>query len=142
MKTSFPLVAMLSAQGERAQNSDANWKIARPGVAEVQVPFASLKPEATFQIGENADWVEITEDALWVAGSNPASVHRIDPKSNQEIAAIPMPGDPCAGLAFGFGSHRVPLCGGPNSMARVDTGTNRINAISGGTRGRNRGQRR
>ena len=37
-----------------------------------------------------------------------------------------MPGDPCAGLAFGFGSLWVPLCGKPNSIVRVDSSTNQI----------------
>jgi virginiamycin B lyase len=121
--------ARAPAQQTQPHPSPANRGIARPGLEKVQVPFASLKPEATFKIGENADWVEITDDAVWVASSNPASVHRIDPNTNKEVAVIPVPGDPCAGLAFGFGSLWVPLCGHPNSMARVDASTNRINAI-------------
>ncbi len=122
------VVAMLSIRAP-AQDSDAEAKIAPPGIREVQAPFASLKPEATFKIGENADWVEITDDAVWVASSKPASVHRIDPKTNKEVAAVPLPGDPCAGLASGFGSLWVPLCGHPNSLARVNANTNRISAI-------------
>jgi virginiamycin B lyase len=123
------LAVMLSTPALIAQNSDTTWNIARPGIKEVQVPFASLKPEATFKIGENADWVEITDDAVWVASSNPASVHRIDPNTNKEVAVVPVPGDPCAGQVFGFGSLWVPLCGKPNSMARIDARTNRISAI-------------
>jgi virginiamycin B lyase len=130
VKTSLFLVAaMLSAQAGRAQNSEANWDTTRPGIKEFQVPFASLKAEATFKIGDDADWLQITDDAVWVASSKPASVHRIDPKTNHEVAVVPMPGDPCAGLAFGFGSLWVPLCGKPASMARVDTRTNQISAI-------------
>jgi virginiamycin B lyase len=125
----FLVVAILSPTPGVTQNSEANLEIARPGIAEVQVPFAAVKPEAVFKIGENADWVQITDDAVWVASSKPASVHRIDPKSNREIAVIPLPGDPCAGLTFGFGSLWIPLCGKPNSMARVDTLTNQISAI-------------
>ncbi len=118
----------LSLQPGSAQDSASTGKMARPGVKEFQVPFASLKPEATFKIGEDADWVQITDDAVWVASSNPASVHRIDPKTNKEVAIVPVPGDPCAGLAFGFGSLWVPLCGKPNSMVRVDATTNKIAA--------------
>jgi virginiamycin B lyase len=125
----FLLALILSAQAGIAQNSNPNWNIERPGIKEVQVPFASLKPEATFKIGENADWVEIADDAVWVASSKPASVHRIDPSTNKEVAVIPMPGDPCAGQVSGFGSLWVPLCGKPNSLARVDTVNNRISAI-------------
>jgi virginiamycin B lyase len=122
------VVAMLSVQA-LSQNTDTKPKIAPPGVKEVQVPFASLKPEATFKIGENADWVQITDVAVWVASSNPASVHRIDPKTNKEVVIVPLPGGPCAGLAFGFGSLWVPLCGQPNSIARINVGTNQISAI-------------
>ncbi len=129
VKTSVVFVVALLSLHALSQNSDAEPKIATPGVKEVQVPFASLKPQATFKIGENADWVQITDDAVWVASSKPASVHRIDPKSNREVAVVPVPGDPCAGLTFGFGSLWVPLCGQPNSIVRVDANTNRISSI-------------
>jgi virginiamycin B lyase len=125
----LPLTFFFSPETGIAQNSDPDWRIEWSGIKEVQVPFASLKPEATFKIGENADWVEIADDAVWVASSNPASVHRIDPRTNKEVAVIPMPGDPCAGQVSGFGSLWVPLCGKPNSLARVDTANNRISAI-------------
>ena len=123
------LLAMLSAQSGVAQNSEAIGKVVPPAVRKVQLPFASLKSEATFKIGKNADWVQITDDAVWVASSKPASVHRIDPRTNKEVSVVPMPGDPCAGLAFGFGSLWVPLCGQPNSLARVDSRRNKISAI-------------
>jgi sugar lactone lactonase YvrE len=90
----------LSLQPGSAQDSASTGKMARPGVKEFQVPFDSLRPEAAFRIGEDADWVQITDDAVWVASSNPASVHRIDPNTNKEVAIVPVPGDPCAGLAF------------------------------------------
>lgn len=125
------VLAMIAAQPAKAQDSSPARKIARPGVKEFQVPFTSLKPEAIFKIGEDADWVQITDNAVWVASSKPASVHRIDPRTNKEVAVVPMPGDPCAGLAFGFGSLWVPLCGtptSPNSMVRVDSRTNQISA--------------
>lgn len=123
------LLAMLSVQSGVAQNSDAVGKVVPPAVRKVQLAFVSLKPTATFKIGENADWVQITDDAVWVASSKTASLHRIDPLTNQEVAIVAMPGDPCAGLAFGFGSLWVPLCGQPNSLARVDSRRNKISAI-------------
>jgi virginiamycin B lyase len=123
------LAAMLAAQVGTAQSPEASLKDVPAGVKEVQIPFATLKPQATFKIGENADWVQITDDAVWVASSKPASVHRIDPDTNKEAAVVPLPGAPCAGLAFGFGSLWVPLCGQPNSIARIDTSTNRTSAI-------------
>jgi virginiamycin B lyase len=119
---------MISVSIGLAQDSATDGKLTRPGVKEFQVPFTSLKPDATFKIGTDADWVQITDDSVWVASSEPSSVHRIDPKTNKEVAVVSVPGDPCSGLASGFGSLWVPLCGKPNSMVRVNPGTNQITA--------------
>jgi virginiamycin B lyase len=121
------LLVSVAATGA-AQDSPPERTVTRPGVKEFQVPFASLKPQATFKIGEDADWVQITADAVWVTSSKPASVHRIDPRNNKEAAVVAMPGEPCAGLEFAFGSLWVPICGNPNSLVRVDAATNRIAA--------------
>src|SRR5271168_467104 len=51
-----------------------------------QRPVAELKPLATFKLGETADWVAVTSDAVWVASTGPFAVHRIDPKTNKEVA--------------------------------------------------------
>ena len=128
-KASFIVAAVaILARVGATQDSTPDRKIERPGVKKFQVPFTSLKPEVTFKIGEDADWVQITDDAVWVASANPASVHRIDPRTNKEVAIVPVPGDPCAGMAFGFGSLWVPLCGKPNSIMRIDSTTNKITA--------------
>ncbi len=123
----FAMVVIPMRAG-KAQDSVPAQKLTAPGLKEIQVLFARLKPEAVFKIGELADWVQITDDAVWVASSKPASVHRIDPKTNKEVAIVPMPGDPCAGLAFGFGSLWVPLCGQQKSIVRVDARSNQITA--------------
>jgi virginiamycin B lyase len=98
----------------------------KPGVPDVQVPFASLKPSATFKIGETADWVLVTDNAVWVAGTKPYSVQRIDPATNTVVAKVSLSGEACSGLAFGFGSVWVPVCGEKPLLARVDVQTNRI----------------
>ena len=99
-----------------------------PGVPEVQVPFALLKPEATWKIGENADWVVVAPDAVWVAGTKPDSLKRIDPKTNQVVATVPLPAEACSGLEYAFGSVWVPVCTTPASMLRVDAKTNQASA--------------
>jgi streptogramin lyase len=99
-----------------------------PGIPEVQVPFASLKPQATWKIGGTADWVVITPEAVWVAGSKPDSLKRIDPKTNQIVASAPLPAEACSGLEVAFGSVWVPVCTSPPSMVRVDTKTNQVSA--------------
>ena len=121
-----------------AQSPTKNSLTTPPKIKKVQVPFASLKPDATFKIGKTADWVEISEDAVWIAGTEPFSVHRIDPNTNKDVATIIVPGEPCSGLAFGAGSLWVPLCeeakpgesksGKSNSIVRIDAVTNKISA--------------
>jgi virginiamycin B lyase len=121
-----------------AQSGTKNPPTTPPEIKIVQVPFASLKPDATFKIGKTADWVEITKDAVWIAGTEPFSVHRINPKTNKDVATIIVPGEPCSGLALGFGSLWVPICGEPkpdeskpgkpNSIIRIDASTNKITA--------------
>lgn len=110
---------------------DAQQKAAqsKPGVTDVQIPFASLKPSATFKIGETADWVLVTDDAVWVTGTKPYSVQRIDPAMNKVVAKVSLSGEACSGLAFGFGSVWVPVCGKKPLLARVDAVTNRITAV-------------
>jgi streptogramin lyase len=95
-------------------------------VKEVQVPFASLKPSATIKIGGTADWVLITDDAVWVASTNPYAVHRIDLATNGIVATVRVSGEACSGLASGFGSIWVPLCGKKPELVRIDEAKNTI----------------
>ena len=97
-----------------------------PVPKRLQTPFASLHPVAVLQLGKTADWVLPTDDAVWVGSTGPFAVHRIDPNTSREVAAIELPGEPCAGLTAGFGSLWVPLCGKPNALARVDLKSNRL----------------
>ncbi len=92
----------------------------KPGVKDVQVPFASLKSSVTLKIGGTADWVLVTDDAVWVAGTEPYSVQHIDPITNRSVAKVALPGEACSGLAFGFGSVWIPVCGKKPSLVRVD----------------------
>ena len=100
--------------------------IQRPGIRDVQIPFASVQPSETFRIGRTADWVLVTEDAVWIAGTKPYSVQRIDPRTNRIIAKIRLSGEACSGLEFGFESVWVPLCGEHPELVRISTLTNRI----------------
>jgi len=111
-----------------AQTPAADTHVPRLGVKEVQIPFASLRPSATFKIGGTADWVLVTEDAVWVAGTKPYSVQRIDPRTNRIIAIVSLSGEACAGMEFGYGSVWVPLCGKHPALIRISALTNRITA--------------
>lgn len=111
---------------------------AQQGTAELQdtnglrFPFNSLKPAAQFKVASNADWVAIGEDSVWVAGKDPNTLLRIDPGTNAIVAKFNLHGDACSGLALGFGSVWVPLCGQTNSLLRVDIATNRFTILSHG----------
>jgi YVTN family beta-propeller protein len=100
----------------------------RPGIKNVQVPFSSLHPSATFILNGHPDWMTITPSAVWVANDQLKVVHRIDPQTNREVASISFTAEPCSGLVAGFGSLWVPLCGKPASLARIDLRTNQITA--------------
>jgi virginiamycin B lyase len=111
------LLCMLVTNGTIAAQSA---KIPKPGVKGVQAPFASLKPSATLKIGKTADWVLVTNDAVWVTGTKPYSVQRIDPSTDRIVAKIVLPGEACSGLAFGFSSVWIPVCGKKPTLIRID----------------------
>ena len=83
-------------------------------------PIGELKQTVTLHLGKTADWVAITRDAVWVGSTRPFAVHKIDPKTNERVATVKLRGEPCAGLATGFGSLWVPLCGKTPTLAKVD----------------------
>ncbi len=92
----------------------------------MQRSMSELKPTATLHLGKTADWVAIAPNAVWVGSTGPFAVHRLDPKTNQEVATVRLPGEPCAGLAIGFGSLWVPLCGRTQTLAKVDLESNTL----------------
>jgi hypothetical protein len=120
MKLTLLLFVLTAFQAALAQTSGTESLVPRPGVTEVQVPFASLKSIATFKVGETADWIFVTDDAVWVAVTKPNSVQRIDPATNRVISKVRLPGEACSGLTIGFGSLWVPLCGKKPSLVRID----------------------
>jgi virginiamycin B lyase len=88
--------------------------------------ISELRKTATLHLGKTADWVAIAPDAVWVGSTGPFAVHRIDPKTNKRVATVKLPGEPCAGLAIGFGSLWVPLCSRTQMLAKVDLDTNKL----------------
>ncbi len=126
MKRKLVLMVMMGCLAVLAQTSQAQSVVPKPGVKEVQVPFASLKPIATFKVGKTADWVLVTDDAVWVASTRPNSVQRIEPTTNKVVLKVNLTGEACSGLAAGFGSIWVPLCGKQPSLIRVNTIENKI----------------
>jgi len=123
LNIALPTLFLLATSGAIAAQSANAPKL---GVKGVQVPFASLKPSTTLKIGGTADWVLVTDDAVWVAGTKPYSVQHIDPVTNRIVAKVALPGEACSGLAFGFGSVWVPVCGKKPTLVRVDAHENAV----------------
>jgi virginiamycin B lyase len=93
--------------------------------------ISELTPVARIHLGKTADWVAISDDIVWVGTTGPDGVVAIDPHSNTVAAAVALPGEPCAGLALGFGGVWVPLCAKakPNALARVDLRTHGVTLV-------------
>ena len=89
----------------------------------------ALHPLATLHLGGTPDWLAVTPDSVWVANDELTSVQRVDVATNALVARIKLPDEPCSGLAFGFGSLWVPLCGAHPSLARVDPSRNVVTAL-------------
>jgi virginiamycin B lyase len=89
----------------------------------IRRPIEELKVSMTLHLGKTADWVAVTDAAIWVGSTGPNAVHAVDPATNQRIATVVLPGEPCAGLAVGSDSLWVPLCGRAGGLARIDLKT-------------------
>jgi virginiamycin B lyase len=105
--------------------------IANDTPKQIRHSISELIPIAKIHLGKTADWVAITDDAVWVGTTGPNGVAEIDPRTNTVTAAVNLPGNPCAGLAVGFGGLWVPLCANPNALARVDLHTRAVTLVSG-----------
>jgi virginiamycin B lyase len=111
------------------QISGCKRSIPKPGVKEVQVPYSSIKPSVTISIGGTADWVLVTDSAVWVASTKPYDIVRIDPANNKIVARVRISDEACSGLAFGFDSVWVPICGSKPALIRIDAMKNTISAV-------------
>lgn len=88
--------------------------------------MSALKPDATFQVGGDADWMAVAEDAVWVSTGSLNRVTQLKAKDN--VIGLKITVDkPCSGLVAGFGSLWVPSCG-THSLVRMDLQTGRIEA--------------
>ena len=95
-----------------------------PVAPTVKLPLANLKPDATIEIAGDR-WLTSGEGGIWVSSRESGKVIKIDGKTNKPADPIAVGQAPCAGLATGFGSLIVPLCGTP-AIARVNLKTNEV----------------
>ncbi len=113
---------LLASSGASLVFGDAANVIAPRSIGE-------LTETAKIHLGKTADWVAIVPGSVWVGSTGPYAVHRIDSKTNQRVATVKLPGEPCAGLATGFGSLWVPLCGRNQRLAKVDLESNGLRNV-------------
>jgi len=116
------IATLIVLSNARAGAADAVNSVDRRSIGE-------LNRTAVIHLGKTADWVSITPDAVWVGSTGPFAVHRIDPKTNRRVASVRLPGEPCAGLAVGFGSLWVPLCSAIPRLAKVDLMSNQLISV-------------
>jgi virginiamycin B lyase len=137
----LPLMLLLGQDAPAppaAEKKERPKRVPRPGVsiAGVKREMTTLTPAAVFSVPGTPDWQVITEDAVWVSNGPKNTVHRLDPKTNHVVAAIEVGKRPCSGLASGFGSVWVPVCGdrpqtengARPALVRIDIKTNQLTA--------------
>ncbi len=101
--------------------------IRTPGV---QIPFSSLKIEATFQTPDRPDWIFFATDVFVPAKDH---LDKIDVKTNKIADPVASLKKPCGGMVSAFGSLWVPACG-DGTLARIDPKTFKATAtIAPGT---------
>ncbi len=77
----------------------------------VQIPIASLKPDAVLEVPGVPDWIAVRE-SVWVSNKPKNSVARLDPKTNKTSDIV---------------SLWVPNCG-DQTLSRVDLKTGKVTA--------------
>jgi virginiamycin B lyase len=96
-----------------------------------QRPAISDLPRTTIITGGAPDWMTSGSNALWIANITLKEVERVNAATNTIASRIKLRGIPCSGIAYGFGSVWVPICGphgAGTSLVRIDAATNRVEA--------------
>ena len=101
---------------------------AAPAPPAADLLMSDLKVTATIPIAKSADWVRVTPTSVWIGSKGPFAVNEIDPKTNK-VTSVPLPGDPCAGLAADADYLWAPLCGPTPKLAKIDLKTRTLSAV-------------
>jgi virginiamycin B lyase len=90
----------------------------------VQRLMAAVRPEVTFRVGGDPDWMVVTGDAVWVTVDKQNAVVRLNARTNRVEGAVSV-AKPCSGLVEGFGSLWVPSCR-EHALMRVNPKTRKV----------------
>ncbi len=120
----FIVVFAVSAASPASRSEAPRQGIRTPGV---QIPFSSLKPDATFPTPDRPEWMFYSTEI-----SVPAKDHldKIDTKTNKTGDPVAGIQKPCGGMVSAFGSLWVPACG-DGSLVRIDPKTSKVIATIG-----------
>lgn len=88
--------------------------------------MTDLKPEATFDLGGDPDWMAVTNDAVWVTIASKNEVRQLRAKDNSPGFSVTVK-EPCSGIVAAFGSLWIPSCGAHN-LVRVSLQTGKVQA--------------
>jgi YVTN family beta-propeller protein len=88
--------------------------------------FSRVTPDAVVYLS-GPHVMAAADDALWVLNRAAGTAVRVEAKSSRVVQVIAVGKEPCAGVASGFGSLWVGLCGVPG-LARVDLKTGAVTA--------------
>src|ERR1700722_2196188 len=113
------LVSVLLAAAPSHRSESPKDGIKTPGI---QIPFSSLKPEATLPTSDRPDWVFYSTEVFVPAGDH---VDKVDTKTNKFVDPIAGVRQPCGGMVAAFGSLWVPSCTA-GSLLRIDPKTSKI----------------
>jgi virginiamycin B lyase len=113
----------------------ASWKKERDGWKITSESYVTLSADErgvailhpiTLHVGGTPDWLAVTPSAVWVANDALEAVQRISPTGKKVEAAVSVPGEPCSGLTYAFGSVWAPICGAHPGLARIDPQRNAV----------------
>ncbi|HJS90558.1 MAG TPA: DUF4440 domain-containing protein [Steroidobacteraceae bacterium] len=113
----------------------ASWKKERGRWRIISESYVALKSNAqgvamlhpaTLRVGGTPDWLTVTPRAVWVANDALKAVQRISPTDSKVEAVVPVPGEPCSGLTYAFGSVWAPICGMHPGLVRIDPKRNAV----------------
>ncbi|MFN2543201.1 MAG: hypothetical protein ABR600_01330 [Actinomycetota bacterium] len=84
--------------------------------------------QAELTIEDQPDWMAVGYGSIWVLVDEAAAIDRIDPSTNQVVAAIEVGTHPCNGLVAGFGSIWVQSCS-EQKMYRISARRQAVEAV-------------
>ena len=76
----------------------------------VRLPLESLPVVARIPVPSRPDWLAMGFGSVWVVDYRPPSLVRIDPATNRVVAAVPLTGHACLGIAVMRDALWVPDC--------------------------------